>query len=191
MRNLGKQVLGAILLCVGVSAAIPAWATVLPDSCGSDGTTFNVKTQKNRPAPAPPAAGKAQFVFIEALDKDLACWSCGTPTSRFGMDGAWVGANKGSSYFTVDVSPGEHHLCADWQSAFGSLKDKLGMADVNAEAGKTYYFEAKVTLHVHQYGTGANSSSEVDQGFHFKQADDDEGQYRIKASAVATWTEKK
>jgi hypothetical protein len=170
-------------------SAAYAGATVLPDSCGNDKVQFDVKTQKHQQLPAP-AAGKAQIIFIEFLDKNLACWSCGTPTSRFGMDGAWVGANQGNSYFAVDVAPGEHHLCTDWQSAFGRLKQKVGMAEFVAEAGKIYYFEAKMKLKEHDYGTGPGSSSEVDRDLDFEQVSEDEGRYRMKASATATATPK-
>jgi hypothetical protein len=176
-----------VAYAIFVAAAL-CRATTLPDACGDDKIQFDVKTAKNQPAPVPPSAGKSQIVFIEAMDKNLACWSCGTPSSRFGMDGAWVGATKGDSYFFVDVDPGEHHLCADWQSAFGRLKKMVGMADFVAEAGKTYYFEARVKIKEHNYGTGPGSSSEVDRDLAFAQASDDEGRYRVKASSLATAT---
>ncbi len=181
-----KAKIVVLLLVFLPAGTVSSSATTLPDACGSDKVQFDVKTAKNQPAPAPPADGKAQIVFIEAMDKNLACWSCGTPSSRFGLDGAWVGATKGDSYFSVDVTPGEHHLCADWQSSFGRLKKMLGMADFNAKAGETYYFEAKVKIKEHQYGTGADSSSEVDRDLSFSQVSDDEGRYRIKASPLAT-----
>jgi hypothetical protein len=183
-----KRAIAAIFFSILFVLVCQLRATTLPDACGDDKVQFDVKTAKNQPAPAPPDAGKAQIVFIEAMDKNLACWSCGTPTSRFGMDGAWVGATQGNSYFTIDVAPGEHHFCVDWQSAFGRLKQMVGMAELNAEAGKTYYFEAQVKIKEHNYG---DSSSEVDRNLNFVQASDDEGKYRIKASSLATATARK
>ena len=34
-----------------------------------------------------------------------------------GVDGVWVGPTHGDSYLYFAVAPGEHHLCASWQSA--------------------------------------------------------------------------
>ena len=181
-----KQAICTLFTCFCLALGYQARCTTLPDACGDDKTQIDVKTQKNQPVPSAPEEGKAQIIFIEAMDKNLACWSCGTPSSRFGIDGAWVGATKGDSYFTVTVSPGEHHLCADWQSAFGRLKKMVGMADFVAEAGKTYYFEAKVRIKAHEYGGGADASSEVDRDLSFTQVGDDEGKYRVKASAQST-----
>jgi len=183
-----KQAIGAFLFLVPLTFAVQAKCTTLPDNCGDDKVQFDVRTEKHQPAPAPPQAGKAQIVFIEAMDKNLACWSCGSPTSRFGMDGAWVGATQGNSYFTLDIAPGEHHLCMDWQSAFGRLRQKLGMAEFTAEAGKTYYFEAKVKIKEHNYG---DSNSQVDRDLDFVQISDDEGRYRVKAAALAIATARK
>ncbi len=177
-----------LFLCVSLASAVCASATVLPDACGNDAVKFDVKTQNNQPAPAGPEAGKAQIVFIETLDRTWMCLGCGTPSTRFGMDGAWVGANQGNSYFAIDVAPGEHHLCAGWQSVFGHLKQMVGLASFTAEAGKVYYFEAKTTLHVHNYGDNAH---ETDRDLDFVQVNDDEGHYRVKASKLATFTPKR
>ena len=45
--------------------AVQARATTLPDACGDDKIKFDVKTEKSKTAPLPPAAGKAQIVFID------------------------------------------------------------------------------------------------------------------------------
>jgi hypothetical protein len=177
-----KPKIGVFLLLVFLAATFRSRATTLPDSCGSDKTQFDVKTQKHAPAPAPPAEGKAQIVFLETMDRNLGCWSCGSPTSRIGMDGGWVGANQGNSWFAIDVAPGEHHLCTDWQSAFGTLKKKIGMAEFTAEAGKTYYFEVKVRIKE----VGSDNSSDVDRDLDFAQISDDEGKFRLQSAALAT-----
>jgi hypothetical protein len=184
-----KQAIGAFLFLVPLTIAIQARGTSLPDSCGDDKVQFDVQTEKHPPAPVPPQEGKAQIVFIETMDKNLGCWSCGAPTSRYGLDGSWVGASQGNSYFTLDVAPGEHHLCMDWQSAFGRLRQKIGMAEFTAEAGKTYYFEAKVKLK--EYSGGENSAGDIDRDLNFVQVSDDEGKFRLKASALAAAKERK
>jgi len=179
-----KSRLAVLLLCVAFAPVAQARATILPDACGDDKVTFDVSTKAHQPAPALPAAGKAQIVLIETMDKTGTIG--GDASTRFGLDGAWVGANKGSSYFTLDVAPGEHHLCVGWQSVFGKLKQMVGQASFTAEAGKVYYFEAKAVLHVHQYGTGQDSSSETDRNLVLVQLNDDEGKYRVKAWKLAT-----
>jgi hypothetical protein len=179
-----KQLVAMLSFCVCLAAGLQARSTTLPDACGNDKTQFDVKTQKNQPAPAPPAEGKSQIVFIQFVDRNLGCWNCGSPTSRVGVDGAWVGANQGSSWFAMDVTPGEHHLCTDWQSALGTLKKKVGMADFVAEPGKTYYFEVKMKLKA--YGSG--DSSDVDRDLNFAQVSGDEGKYRMQSSALAKST---
>ena len=40
----------------------------------------------------------------------------GNTTTRVGLDGIWVGANHGKSYFFVLVNPGDHHLCVAQQT---------------------------------------------------------------------------
>ena len=176
-----------MLLCMSLVCVAQARATVLPDSCGDDKVKFDVATKKKQPVPAGPAAGKVQIVLIETLD---GCVTCGSVTTRFGMDGAWIGANKGSSYSTLDVAPGAHHLCADWQSDFDFLKERVGLIAFTAEAGKTYYFEAKVAIVPHQNGTGAGASSETDRNLTFAQLSDDDGSYRVKAWKLAVWKSK-
>jgi hypothetical protein len=175
--------LGVMLLCMSLVYVAQARATVLPDSCGDDKVKFDVATKKKQPVPAGPATGKVQIVLIETLD---GCVTCGTATTRFGMDGAWVGANKGSSYFTVEVAPGDHHLCTDWQSDFDFLKQKVGLISFTAEAGKVYYFEAKVAIVTHQDGPGTNSNLVTDRTLALAQLSSDDGKYRVKLSKLST-----
>lgn len=151
------------LLCVSFVLAAQARATVLPDACGDDKIKFDVTTQKSQPAPAPPEAGKAQIVFIEdqnEIHSPFNPWD----TVRFSVDGAWVGANKGNSYFTLEVSPGLHHLCASWQ---GGMKG-FDLAPIAAESGKVYYFAARVI------------ESKWYDDFGLVQLNDDQGEYRVK-----------
>jgi len=196
-----KPRLFVLLLCASLLAAVHARAkTVLPDSCGDASVKFDVKIKKNQPPPAPPEAGKAQIVFIES----------GRGTARYGMDGAWAGANDGDSYFAVAVAPGEHHLCMSFQIpalAGGKIKEEsVRMLTFTAEAGKVYYFEASMgaiggsagtTTYVQNTG-GATGGQFVHSAgspgmpvFGFAQLDEDTGKFRIKAWKLATWTTNK
>ncbi len=62
-------------------------------------------------------------------------------TTKIGLDGTWIGAVKNSSYFGAPVEPGEHHVCANVQSFRGH---PVGLLHFTAEAGKVYYFDARV-----------------------------------------------
>jgi uncharacterized membrane protein YgcG len=190
------------LLILGSTLVLAVQArakTILPDACGDDSVKFNVKTEKNQPAPAPPPAGKAQIVIINNAG-----------FARYGIDGAWVGANDGNSYFAVTIDPGERHLCVKYNiSAMypGRVKQETAMvASVTAEAGKVYYFQSSQGASGGGGGggyvaptMGANGLSGggmVHGGgggmpvFGFGRLDDDTGKYRVKAWKLATWKSK-
>lgn len=147
------------------------WATDLPDSCGNDKVKFNVKTEKGQPETAGPVEGKAQIVFIEGENQMVVPFH--DATVRFGMDGAWVGADYGNSYFTLTVDPGVHHLCASWQSDIE--KKNVDATSFTAEAGRVYYFAAQITV---------NSRSSVTFGL--SQLNEDEAKYRLKTLKLST-----
>lgn len=173
---------------------------VLPDACGDDKTEFKVNLTDNRPE-LKPQDGKALLVIEEeGLSKHFDL------TTRYGIDGTWIGATHGSSYFLVQLTPGEHHLCAAPQKhgAFNeTMREHLiSMTTFTAEEGKIYFFGGK------ESATGSPGSSVyvppapgssapgqfasspgsrtliVNYGF----LSDDEGKYRVKAGRVATWT---
>lgn len=168
-----KPNLSAFFLCASLACAGQAWASAWPDSCGAEKVKFNVTTEEGQPPPAEPAAGKAQIVFIESENSKFSLFS--DVTVRFGMDGAWVGANYGNSYFTLTVDPGVHHLCASWQSALARLEKNLDLTSFTAEAGRIYYFAAQVTL-----------NSREDPTFGLTQLNEDEGKYRVKTLKLST-----
>ena len=168
-----KSSLGVFFLCASLTCAGQVWASPLPDSCGDGKVTFDVKTETGQPAPAAPAEGKAQIVFIEDEDGPIAPFM--HVTIRFGMDGAWVGANNGNSYFALPVDPGVHHLCASWQSSLGRLKKNVHLTSFTAEPGQVYYFAAQVTV--------ASRDSVI---FGLSQLNEDEGKYRVKESKLST-----
>ena len=167
-----KPSLSALLFCASMVIAVQARATTLPDACGDDKIKFDVKTEKSKTAPLPPAAGKAQIVFIENENQMIGPFMYATV--RFGLDGIWAGANNNNSYFTVTVDPGVHHLCASWQSTLRMLKKSIDVASFTAEPAN-----------VKVIPTGDNSAT---YDFGLSQLDDDEGQYRVKAWKLATST---
>jgi hypothetical protein len=179
-----KVHLGAALIASTFVFSVHSSATTLPPACGNERTVIDVSTHKAHPAPTVPEAGKAQVVFIEIADKNAL-----PVTTRVGLDGTWVGANKGSSYFESTVLPGEHHVCADWQLAHRYLKDSPALDVFTAEAGKTYYFVVKV-------GWTANVSPvqymryDGDMKLELSAANEDEGKYMVQNSKFSTATQK-
>jgi hypothetical protein len=128
------RIVGLIML-FAVSAfgqAPPAVAA----ACGPEKVSFNVKLDKSQHTLAQPEPGKAWVYFIQEKGFD----ALGV-TTVIGLDGTWVGANKNSSYFGVSVEPGEHHVCASVRSSRGH---PVSLVHFTAEAGKIYYFNARI-----------------------------------------------
>jgi hypothetical protein len=110
--------------------------------CGPANVEFEVKTDNGQHDMPAVDSGKAMIVFLQ---DDAMFGARPRPTTRFGIDGTWVGATHANSYFYVLVDPGEHHLCANWQShaaTVGVPTRSTAAAHFIAEAGKTYYFQA-------------------------------------------------
>ncbi len=172
-RILVKPNFFVLLLSFCLVSTVYASAMNLPGACGSDSVKFNVKTQQNQPAPSPPADGKAQIVFIENENQPIGPFM--HATVRFGMDGAWVGADNGNSYFVLSADPGVHHLCANWQSTLGRFKKNVELTSFTAEPGKIYFFSAAVPV-----------ESEDVVTFGLTQLNDDEGKYQMTLSKLST-----
>lgn len=135
-----KIALAALLLAV----SFPAFAqdnSLGAPGCGPSAVKLEVKTQAKPRSNPDPAAGKALIFFLQ---DDVKFGSRPRPTTRFGIDGTWVGATQANSYFFVEVDPGEHHLCANWQNRVSLITPtrSTAAAHFTAEAGKAYYFRA-------------------------------------------------
>jgi len=173
-----------LLLCASLFPATQALAkskAILPDGCGDDAINFDANWEKDNPGLPALADGKALIVFVETIP-DAGLYA--RTTTRFGVDGAWVGATKGDAYFTFSVTPGEHDLCASMQSApSGAKKTFTQSATLTAEAGKVYYFEAAMNVIGSQkFGIAS---------FDLAQLSEKDGKYRVKAWKFATSKPKK
>jgi Protein of unknown function (DUF2846) len=139
-----RHVLYAAVVLGMTLMAIPARAqNSLAPGCGPDDEQFNVKTDKNYHPEATIDPGKAAVYFIQ---DDREFQSIPKPTVRMGIDGKWMGATHGTSYLFAEVDPGEHHLCAMWQSVPGigfGVGKQFGALHFTAEAGKAYFFQAR------------------------------------------------
>ena len=117
-------------------------------ACGPKGVNFDVKDDNSQHTVGQPEAGKALVYVIQ----DIGAPNCigGCLTTKIAVDGAWVGANHQNSYLSFAADPGEHHLCANWQSHFARMSRVTGLAHFTAEAGKVYFFRNRILG-----GTGA------------------------------------
>lgn len=149
--------------------------TLAAAGCGPNEVQFDVKTDKNRHPGAQPESGRALVYVFNAGS------SAGRVTTRIGLDGAWVGANHGESYFFFPVDPGDHRLCTNWQSSFKRLSKVGSAANLKAEAGKVYYFRTKI------YFEEKSNQPTVK----LELVDDAEGQFLIASSAFSTFHPKK
>lgn len=116
-------------------------ATAAAAACGDDTAKFDVKTDKHNHPNSQPTEGKALVYFLE---DDSMFASIFKPTTRVGLDGAWTGATHGDSYFYFSVEPGEHHLCASWQSAENwNFAHRAAAAHFTAHTGDIFYFRVR------------------------------------------------
>src|SRR5882762_2864350 len=80
-------------------------------ACGPDNLKFDVNLDVSQPPVVSKETGKALVYVIEDVPKG---GLLGT-TTRFGVDGAWVGAIQGASHFSFLIDAGDHHLCVNGQ----------------------------------------------------------------------------
>ncbi|MGD0891863.1 MAG: hypothetical protein ABR923_10040 [Terracidiphilus sp.] len=141
-----------IVLLFAASALAQKPADGLPAVCGPRDAGFTVKLDRSQHALAEPEPGRACVYFIQDAR--------GFKTN-FGVDGAWVGASDGDSYFPVSMEPGAHHLCANIESRIAG--HQMGLLHFTAEVGQTYYFRTRLFI--------AQGSAEY---FEFEPIDSDE-----------------
>jgi len=132
-----------VVLLFAAAALAQTTPTAVAPGCGAADVKFNVKADKSQHPAAHPENGKAVVYFLE---DDSSFESSPKPVTRLGVDGSWVGANHGNSYFYVTVDPGEHHLCASWQAWVGfGMRETSAAAHFTAEPGQAYYFRVRNT----------------------------------------------
>lgn len=130
------------LFSVSALAQDPSAISAAEAACGPQSINFDIKDDNTQHVLEQPEAGKALVYVIQ--DVGYATCIGGCITTRVAADGAWVGANHHNSYFSFSVDPGEHHLCARWQSHFARLFEVVGLAHFTAEAGRVYYFRTRL-----------------------------------------------
>ncbi len=135
-------VLSACLLVASCAAAqsVRTKAKALQEvraACGDYRVNFHVEERYTSDVVPP---GQKDEARIYVFGMYGAGQQFGNPTIRLGMDGHWMGAIRGASYLFFSAEPGEHHLCAQWQSRFKGLKYLIWLTSVNVQADQAYYF---------------------------------------------------
>jgi hypothetical protein len=110
-------------------------------TCGPENVSFKVKLDESQHTLAQPDPGKARVYFFQDAGTSH---TLGYPTVKLAIDGAWVGANHGNSYFSVSVEPGEHHMCVTLQSSL--VAQRMELAHFTAEAEKIYYYRTRLVM---------------------------------------------
>ncbi len=171
---------GAVLASSAFAIGQATVATA-ESACGPSDIQFDVKADKSQHPTAPAQDGKSVVYVVEVFERpgnQLA-----RPTTKVGLDGTWVGANKDNSYFFFNVAPGDHHLCAAWQSRLKGYAKKVALTSFSAEAGKAYYFRARIVEH--DEGHGAWFTLDLDP------VNNDEAQLLVASSAYSAFHAKK
>jgi hypothetical protein len=150
-------------------------------ACGPKDVQFETQTAPSQPI-TQPEAGKSLVFVVEVFDKVVNQIS--RPTLRVGVDGKWVGADKGNSYISFSVESGEHHLCARWQSRWKRFSNEEAFNGFTADPGKIYYFRALIT----EIPTSIGSSSFY---LDLEPLNGDEGKYLVASSALSASQPKK
>jgi hypothetical protein len=143
-------------------------------ACGPAGVQFETQTSTDHTLPQM-EPGKSLVYVVEIFDKNAGQLS--RPTLRVGIDGKWTGAVKGSSYLSFSVDPGEHHLCANWQSHWKHFSQKAAFTSFSADAGKSYYFRA----HIVESGPNGSGNFTLD----LDPVNGDEGKYLVGSNFLA------
>lgn len=176
-----KTVLLVLLFSVSAFAQDLSLTTA-ESACGPAHVQFVIKTSNSdHPQLALPDPGKALVYVVE----DQKFKVVNDVTTRIGVDGTWVGANRGNSYFSFSVEPGKHHLCADWISGFLPGGRLVSLTSFTAESGAVYYLRTRTSSSPPSGKAGDGASIDLE----FVNAD--EGRLLVASSGLSQSQPKK
>lgn len=155
--------------------AVSASAQSLTSACGPRDQNFVTSHGPAGDSAARAAGEKATIYVVEVYSlHDKGRFN--RPTVRVGADGTWAGATQGLSFLRMEVAPGEHHLCSQWQSVLSAFTDQVSLLNLNVEAGKTYYLRIQIM----NDGRGDNSGPGL---LDLQPVSTDEGRYLVSIAA--------
>jgi hypothetical protein len=174
-----KTALAVVFFAASAFAQDQSAVAAAESACGPNDTEFHIKADNSQHPTPQPDVGKALVYVAE----DQRFQAVKVVTARVGLDGAWVGANRGNSYLFFSVEPGEHHLCTDWASSFLPAGRVVSLANFTAEAGKVYYFRARTSGGPASLLHRGEGSQYEDQAFiDLEQINSDEGKLLVASS---------
>ena len=183
-----KAALVLILFAASAFAQDQSAIVASEAACGPKNVNFDAKQETTQHPTPQPEPGKALIYVIEDLGQCPECvsksnaifTSVDQALTKVGMDGAWVGANRGNSYFFFAADPSEHHLCINWQSRLEIRSHAFAMANFTAEEGKIYYFRERLFP-----GHAGDYSFDLDP------VNSDQGKFLVASSAFSVSHPKK
>jgi hypothetical protein len=139
------RLLGVVFL---LSPCLLAQSGTPDAACGSRVASFKVSHDKTQHPTLTPQDGNAVLYVLGSID------FAGPETVALGIDGSWVGAVNGNAYFSVPITPGEHHLCARFSGRTGGpllvplFKTRdLALHSLDVSPGGTYYVRVHLGMH--------------------------------------------
>ena len=159
------------VLALATAIASAALAQTSPvAACGPAGVRFKVVRDKTQHPLPVPRNGSALLYVIGSTGG----------TVPIGIDGSWVGAVADRTYFTLPITPGEHHLCAR-RSTIGLVMfvpvpdHNVALRSLDAKPGEIYYLSATTV---------------PDGGFKFAVLHADEGRRLLEKAKFSTSSRK-
>ncbi|MFY9660349.1 MAG: hypothetical protein WAJ97_06980 [Terriglobales bacterium] len=171
-----KAALVLVLFAVSAFAQDQTAITTAEAACGPKNVKFDARQDTTQHPVSQPDPNKALVYMVQDIG-EAQCTGCAL--TKVGLDGAWVGANQGSSYFFFTAEPGEHHLCVNWQSWIGFKSRAFAMANFTAEPGGVYYFRSRVIF------------TRQDYIFDLDPLNSDQGKFLVASSAFSVSHPKK
>ena len=167
-----KALLAVVILSCTAVAQNDAAIAKAKTACGPENIKFDAEAVDSTGQLLTPETGKA-LVYVIAQDVIIdQCYNnCGI-LARIGVDGAWVGAVREQSHMHFSLAPGEHHLCANWQSRLGWRNQQVGLAGITVEAGKFYFFRLRLV-------EGSRNILDLDL------LNNDQGQYLVASTQMS------
>jgi|HubBroStandDraft_5_1064220.scaffolds.fasta_scaffold88823_2 hypothetical protein len=166
--------IAVVALFLAASAHAQAVPAIVTAACGPDRTNFKVTLDESKKTLVEPEPGKARVYFFQDAGTSF---TLGYPTAKLGMDGVWVGANHGNSYFSVSVEPGEHHVCGTLQSSL--VGQRVELVHFTAAAGEIYYYRMRLIM------------SRSEELLELDAIDSDQGKYLVASFPLSVSTPKK
>lgn len=167
-----RTVVLALLLSASAFAQTPP--SIPTAACGPGTVSFKVNLDASQHTLVEPEPGKARVCFIHDAGTDS---TLGYPNVKVAVDGAWVGAIHGNSYFSVPVDVGEHHICVTLQTTH--FWQRVELAHFTAAPDTVYYYRTRLVL-----------SRAIDL-LELAPIDSDQAKYLVASFPLSTSTPKK